>query len=360
MADDTQSQPKRPDPAAADPQPAASAVPEADVKKKPAGSEAKPVAKESGKPAAAGSEAAAKKKPAAGSEAKSVAKESAKPAAADAKKKPAAGSEAAAAKESAKPAAAGSDADAQKKPAGSEAKSAAKESAKPAAAKPAAGKPAPAKPAAAAAKPRPKPKPKAPPEPPKAPADQAPPEGAELPPVVAAVQQGVPGAVQQVSFWVGDWTIIVAAERLLDVMRFLKDDAATSFDYCSDVTAADWPPREKRFDVVYCLYSTRLRHRLRVKTRVGEEDPVESVTPLWPAADWLEREVYDQFGIRIVNHPDLRRILMPDQWQGYPQRKDYPLEGPGELLMENPQDWLRVRGIPDEAAAAPAADAEIE
>ena len=287
MADDTQSQPKRPGPA-----PAASATPEADVKKKPAGSEAK----------------TAKKKPAGSEAAKAAAKESAKPAAA---------------------------------------------------AKPAAGKPAPAKPAAAA-KPRPKPKPKAPPEPPKAPADQAPPEGAELPPAVAAVQQGVPGAVQQVSFWVGDWTIIVAADRLLDVMRFLKDDAATSFDYCSDVTAADWPPREKRFDVVYCLYSTRLRHRLRVKTRVGEEDPVESVTPLWPAADWLEREVYDQFGIRIVNHPDLRRILMPDQWQGYPQRKDYPLEGPGELLMENPQDWLRVRGIPDEAAAAPAADAEIE
>lgn len=246
-----------------------------------------------------------------------------------------------------------------KKPA--EAKAAAKESGKPAAkesGKPAAGKPAPAKPAAAA-KPRPKPKPKAPPEPPKAPEDQAPPEGMELPGMVAAVQQGVPGAVRQVSFWVGDWTIIVAADRLLDVMRFLKEDAATSFDYCSDVTAADWPPREKRFDVVYCLYSTRLRHRLRVKARVGEEDPIESVTPLWPAADWLEREVYDQFGIRVVNHPDLRRILMPDQWQGYPQRKDYPLEGPGELLMENPQDWLRVRGIPDEAGVG-AADAEIE
>lgn len=213
---------------------------------------------------------------------------------------------------------------------------------------------------AAAAKPRPKPKPKAPPEPPKAPEDQAPPEGAELPATVTAVRDGVSGAVQQVSFWVGDWTIIVSAERLLDVMRFLKEDAATSFDYCSDVTAADWPPREKRFDVVYCLYSTRLRHRLRVKVRVDEKDPVESVTALWPAADWLEREVYDQFGINIVNHPDLRRILMPEQWQGYPQRKDYPLEGPGELLMESPQDWLRVRNIADEAGAVADADAEIE
>jgi NADH-quinone oxidoreductase subunit C len=230
---------------------------------------------------------------------------------------------------------------------------------KPAAARPAAPakKPAaPAKKPAAAVKPRPKPKPKAPPEPPKAPEDQAPPDGIALPEMVAAVRKGVSGAVQQVSYWVGDWTIIVAADRLLDVMRFLKDDASTLFDYCSDVTAADWPPREKRFDVIYCLYSTRLRHRLRVKVRVGEEDPVESVTHLWPAADWLEREVYDQFGINIVNHPDLRRILMPEQWQGHPQRKDYPLEGPGELLMENPQDWLRVRNLADEAGT----DAEIE
>ena len=254
-------------------------------------------------------------------------------------------------------------------PAGSEAGGKPEAAGKPAAAKPA---PAPKKPAAAgapeaagkkpaaAARPRPKPRPKAPPEPPKAPEDQAPPDGAELPGVVTAVQNGVPGAVRQVSFWVGDWTIIVAAERLLDVMRFLKDDAATAFDYCSDVTAADWPPREKRFDVIYCLYSTRLRHRIRVKVRVGEEDPVESVTPLWPAADWLEREVYDQFGINIVHHPDLRRILMPEQWQGHPQRKDYPLEGPGELLMENPQDWLRVRNLPDEVGTAAGPEAEIE
>ena len=231
---------------------------------------------------------------------------------------------------------------------------------KPAAAtKSAAAKPdAAAKKPAAAARPRPKPKPKAPPEPPKAPEDQAPPDSVALPAMVAAAQNGVSGAVRQVSYWVGDWTIIVAADRLLDVMRFLKDDASTSFDYCSDVTAADWPPREKRFDVIYCLYSTRLRHRLRVKVRVSEEDPVESVTHLWPAADWLEREVYDQFGINIVNHPDLRRILMPERWQGHPQRKDYPLEGPGEFLMENPQDWLRVRNLPDEAGTD--AEAEIE
>ncbi len=208
------------------------------------------------------------------------------------------------------------------------------------------------KPPAAAVSPagaKPKPKPKPPPEPPKGPSDPDPPEGMEIPAVVTAVQNGVPGAVQHVSYWVGDWTVIVPADRLIEVARFLRDDPTTAFDYCSDVTAVDWPPRAQRFDVVYCLYSIRLRHRIRIKVRAGEGEEVPSVTPLWSGADWLEREVYDQYGVNIVGHPDLRRILMPDDWQGYPQRKDYPLEGPGEFLMENPQDWLRLRNLSDEA-----------
>ena len=166
---------------------------------------------------------------------------------------------------------------------------------------------------------------------------------------MAALQSGVPGAVDAVSYWVGDWTVIVPADRLLEVARFLRDDSATAFDYCSDVTATDWPPRAQRFDLIYCLYSTLLRHRIRIKVLAAECDPVPSVTELWPAANWLEREVYDQFGVNIVGHPDLRRILMPDDWQGHPQRKDYPLEGPGEFLMENPQDWLRLRNLSDES-----------
>ena len=210
---------------------------------------------------------------------------------------------------------------------------------------------------AAAAPPKPKPKPKkAPPEPPKGPEDQAPPEDMALPVMVTALQAAVPGAIDHVSFWVGDWTVIVGAEHLLAVMRFLKDDESTALDYCSDITATDWPPREKRFDVIYCLYSTKHRHRLRVKVHAGEGDEIESVCDLWSGANWLEREVFDQFGVNFVNHPDLRRILMPDEWQGHPQRKDYPLEGPGELLMENPQDWLRLRNIPDESMV----DGEIE
>ena len=204
--------------------------------------------------------------------------------------------------------------------------------------------------ATAAPKVKPKPRPKkAPPEPPKGPPDPAPPDDVEVPLYVKALQDGLPNAVDQVSYWVGDWTVIVSADRLLEVGRFLRDNPATAFDYCSDVTATDWPPRAKRFDVIYCLYSVPLRHRIRVKVRAGEREAVPSVTEIWPAANWLEREVYDQFGVNIVHHPDLRRILMPDDWQGHPQRKDYPLEGPGEFLMENPQDWLRLRNLPDEA-----------
>jgi NADH-quinone oxidoreductase subunit C len=205
-------------------------------------------------------------------------------------------------------------------------------------------------PAAAAGKPaRPKPPRKPPPEPPKRPEDPPVPEDMEVPAFVTALQGSVPEAVELVSYSLGDWTVIVLAERLIEVATFLRDDAVAVFDYCSDVTATDWPPRPQRFDVVYCLYSTRLRHRIRIKVRAAEGDEVPSVSGIWPAANWLEREVWDQFGVNIVGHPDLRRILMPDDWQGHPQRKDYPLEGPGEFLMENPQDWLRLRNLTDEA-----------
>ncbi len=125
------------------------------------------------------------------------------------------------------------------------------------------------KPAAATPPPKPKPKPKAPPEAPKGPSDPPPPDDLERPAFLVALEKALPGAVEQVSYWVGDWTVIVPPSSLLDVVRFLKASDEGSFDYCADVTASDWPPREKRFDVVYCLYSTRRRHRVRVKVRAG-------------------------------------------------------------------------------------------
>jgi len=202
---------------------------------------------------------------------------------------------------------------------------------------------------AAAGAPKPaKAEPKAPPPPP-GPPDQAPPADMALPACVTAVQTDLPGAVEQVSFWVGDWTIIVPAGRLVEAATFLRDRPACLFDYLSDLTAVDWPARDKRFDLVLCLYSTKLRQRLRVKVRAADGEVVPSVTGVWPAANWLEREVYDMFGVPFSGHPNLRRMLMPFDWQGHPQRKDYPLEGPGELLMENPQDWLKARQAAVEA-----------
>ena len=184
---------------------------------------------------------------------------------------------------------------------------------------------------------------------PAGPTDPPPPADKIAPSFIASLQAAVPGSVTQISYWVGDWTIIVPAQRILEIARHLREAPDAAFDMCSDVTATDWPTRPERFDVIYCLYSTRHKHRVRVKAKVAEQAPHASVTPVWPSANWLEREVFDMFGINLVGHPDLRRILLPEDWQGHPQRKDYPLEGPGELLMENPQDWLKLRQAKEEA-----------
>ena len=207
----------------------------------------------------------------------------------------------------------------------------------------AAAKPAAAKPAAGAAEHAPKASaPTGPPDPP-------PPADKIAPAFIATLQAALPGVVTAVSYWVGDWTVIVTPEQIVEVCQHLRYSPDAAFDLCTDLTATDWPPRPARFDVVYCLYSTRYRHRLRVKTMVGENQPLASATPVWPAANWLEREVFDMFGVNFAGHPDRRRILMPEDWQGHPQRKDYPLEGPGELLMENPIDWLKLRQARDES-----------
>lgn len=181
------------------------------------------------------------------------------------------------------------------------------------------------------------------------PPDPPPPADQTAPAFIATLQTTIPNSVVALSYWVGDWTVIIEAAKIIEVAAHLRQAPDALFDLCSDVTATDWPLRAERFDIIYCLYSTRHRHRIRVKTKVAENQPYPSVTPVWPAADWLEREVWDMFGVNFTGHPDRRRILMPEDWQGYPQRKDYPLEGPGELLMENPLDWLKLRQARDEA-----------
>ncbi len=125
----------------------------------------------------------------------------------------------------------------------------------------------------------------------------------------------------------------VNKSQLLDFMKFLKEDKELSFDYLTDVTGVDYlkMEREPRFDVVYHLYSFKNNVRLRVKCGVPEDDlDVPSLTPLWGAANWLERETFEMFGFNFVGHPDLRRLLLPDVFDGFPLRKDYPLRGRGE------------------------------
>src|SRR5882672_5656144 len=188
------------------------------------------------------------------------------------------------------------------------------------------------------------------PAPPSGPTDPPPPGDAVVPAFIMTLQRVLAGSVTQVSYYVGDWAIIVPVAQLPAVARHLRDAPDAAFDFCSDITATDWPVRkDARFDVVYNLYSTRHRQRVRIKVKVGEQEPVPSMADVWPAANWLEREVWDMFGVNFTGHPDRRRILMPEDWQGFPQRKDYPLEGPGELLMENPIDWLKLRQAREEA-----------
>jgi len=186
--------------------------------------------------------------------------------------------------------------------------------------------------------------------PPSGPTDPPPPADAAVPAYIASLQLAVSGSVEGLSLYLGDWTILASLGQIEKTLMYLRDARDAQFDYLSDLTATDWPPRkDARFDVIYCLYSTRLRHRVRVKVKVGEQQGLPSATSVWPAANWLEREVWDMFGVNFTGHPDRRRILMPEDWQGFPQRKDYPLEGPGELLMENPVDWLKLRQAKEEA-----------
>jgi len=137
----------------------------------------------------------------------------------------------------------------------------------------------------------------------------------------------LPGSVLETHAQHGDATAVVAPGELLAVMRFLRDGPELAFDMLSDVTAVDLLPREPRFEVVYHLYSLPKNQRLRIKARVAEDAcEVESLVELWPSANWLEREVYDLYGIRFRNHPDLRRLLLYEGFEGHPLRKDYPKE----------------------------------
>jgi NADH-quinone oxidoreductase subunit C len=135
-------------------------------------------------------------------------------------------------------------------------------------------------------------------------------------------------AVGEVLESLGETTVVVPREQLRRACEFLATEPALRFSYLSDITTVDRFPVEPRFEVNYHLLSMDRRERLRLKVKLAGNDPVvASVTPVWPTANWHERENFDLFGIRFEGHPDLKRILMPDDWEGHPLRKDYPVEG---------------------------------
>ncbi len=135
-----------------------------------------------------------------------------------------------------------------------------------------------------------------------------------------------PGSVLETSLPQGDATAVIRPESLTKVMDFLKNDPRLRFGLLVDLTAVDHLGRIPRFDLVYHLLSIPLKRRLRIKVRVEDGDPaVDSLTALWGNANWLEREVWDMYGVRFNGHPDLRRILLYEEFQGHPLRKDYPI-----------------------------------
>jgi NADH-quinone oxidoreductase subunit C len=133
----------------------------------------------------------------------------------------------------------------------------------------------------------------------------------------------------------GELAIAVAPTRLIEVMRFLRDDVRCQFISFIDACGVDWPAREKRFDVVYHLLSPHQNHRIRVRIETDETTTVPSITPIFPGADWFEREAYDLYGILFSGHPDLRRILTDYGFDGHPLRKDFPLTGFVEVRYDD-------------------------
>ncbi len=139
-----------------------------------------------------------------------------------------------------------------------------------------------------------------------------------------------PGSIEESKYAFNEFTIKIKVDSLIPVIQFLKEEKNLEFDYLTDITAVDYKDREKRFDLVYHLYSLKYSHRLRIKISIGIEEKAPSLTKLWNSANWLEREVYDMFGILFEGHPDLRRILLSEDWEGHPLLKEYPLSGAGK------------------------------
>lgn len=147
-------------------------------------------------------------------------------------------------------------------------------------------------------------------------------------PAVIALRRNCASALLETGSSCGEVWAVVAPAQAIEALTMLRDEPGLSFDFLSDVTAVHWPQREgAEFDLVYQLYSLDNRLRFRVKVPLSQDQEVSTVVGIWATAEWLEREVYDMFGIRFTGHPDQRRILNPEGFEGHPLRKEFPLQG---------------------------------
>ena len=153
----------------------------------------------------------------------------------------------------------------------------------------------------------------------------------------AAIVAALPGAVTGRSLAYGELTISAEAAEIVKVVTFLRDDPRCQFISFIDVTAVDWPAREKRFDVVYHLLSPYKNTRVRVKIQTDEATPVPSIISVFPGAEWFERETWDLYGVMFTDHPDMRRLLTDYGFEGHPLRKDFPLTGFVEVRYDDEQ-----------------------
>jgi len=148
-------------------------------------------------------------------------------------------------------------------------------------------------------------------------------------PIVAKIRNWRPEAVAGVTSFRGELTVVVYREHLRPVCQFLAAEPDLAFTFLSDVTGVDRFPIEPRFELNYHLLSIPKRERIRLRVRLSTQDAViDSVIPVWPTANWHEREIFDLFGVGFEGHPNLRRMFLPEDWEGFPLRKDYPVEGP--------------------------------
>ena len=151
---------------------------------------------------------------------------------------------------------------------------------------------------------------------------------AEINLAVKKLQEKFSASVSEVKTFRDEVNVTVQKKDILNICKFLYSDPDLQYQMLTDLCGVDFFPEQPRFEVVYLLYSMKNQKRLRLKIKVGDSESVSSVESIWKAANWLEREVYDLFGISFDNHPDLRRILMWDGYEGHPLRKDFPVEGP--------------------------------